>query len=294
MTECKPRLFSLCSTTLLASIFMLNTELFAAPLPEVKSCNDVLLGVQHRYHGYNSWRMIKMDITDEHGNVKSRTITATHKNNGINRILRSRVVAPPELANAESYVLDYTEDDQKDRIWRYLPASQKLLEVQSKDLSSRLYGSDMNIGEMMTRMARDYDCQLLSEGEYQGLPVYKIHVEPNNEQELLRLGLKDGEIWVEKGTFLPVYSIFNAEAPNEQRIFETSNQRWVDGIFVAEKYQISTLKDGRKVSQSAFQVYGESFNLSLPESWYDVQDLGNEQSTWREYRSPNYHLETLP
>lgn len=294
MMECKNRLLSLFTVALLASISTFSTESVSAPLPEVKSCNDVLLGIQNRYHGYNSWRMIKMVITDEHGNVKTRTITATHQNNGVNRTLRSRVVAPPELANSESYVIDYNEENKRDRIWRYLPASKKLLEVQSKDLSSRLYGSDMNIGEMLIRMARDYDCQSLGEGEYQGLPVYKIHVVPNNEQELLRLGLKDGEIWVEKGTFLPVYSAFNAESPNEQRLFETSDQRWVDGIFVAEKYQISTLKDGRKVSQSAFQVYGEGFNLPLPDSWYNIKDLGNEQSTWREYHSPNYTLKTLP
>ncbi len=294
MMEYKPWPISLFTATLLACIVTFSTASISAPLPEVKACNDVLLGIQNRYHGYNSWRMIKMVITDEHGNVKTRTITATHQNNGVNRILRSRVIAPPELANSESYIIDYTKEGKRDRIWRYLPASRKLLEVQSKDLSSRLYGSDMNIGEMLIRMARDYDCQSLGEGEYQGLPVYKIHVTPNNEQELLRLGLKDGEIWVEKGTFLPVYSAFNAESPNEQRIFETSDQRWIDGIFVAEKYRISTLKDGRKISQSAFQTYGESFNLPLPESWYDVQDLGNDKSTWRDYLSPNYHLKTLP
>lgn len=294
MKECKNQRFLLFILPLLASISTFSSESVSAPLPGVESCNDVLLGIQNRYHGYNSWRMINMVITDEHGNTKTRTITATHQNNGVNRTLRSRVVAPVELANSESYVIDYTEVGKNDRIWRYLPASKKVLEVQSKDLSSRLYGSDMNIGEMLTRMARDYDCQSLGEGEYQGLPVYKIHVVPNNEQELLRLGLKDGEIWVEKGTFLPVYSAFNADSPNEQRLFETYNQRWVNGIFVAEKYKISTLKDGRKVSQSAFQVYGESFNLPLPESWYNVQDLGNEHSTWRIYRSPHYTLTALP
>jgi hypothetical protein len=280
---------------LAASLALLSPSLFAAtPLSIPKTCNDVLLGVQNRFNGYDSWRMIKMTISDEHGNVKTRTITATHRNNGINRILRSRVLAPNELADTEAYALDYFEKGKNDKVWRYLPASKKLLDVQSKDLSSRLYGSDMNIGEMLIRLAHDYDCKTLGEGEYQGLPVYKIYVSPNNQQEIIRLGLKDGEVWVEKTTFLPVYSVFNADSPNEQRIFETFHHHWVDGVYVANQYHIATLKDGRKVSHSVFQVYGERFNLGLPSEWYDVKDLGNLQSTWRSYRTPGFPLTTLP
>lgn len=294
MTGCKPLSVTLLAAVLLVSTSAVGAEPASTPLPEAKTCKDVLLGVQNRYNGYDSWRMIKMTITDENGNVKTRTITATHHNNGINRTLRSRVLEPQELKDSEAYALDYFEEGKNDKVWRYLPASKKLLDVQSKDLSSRLYGSDMNIGEMLIRLARDYDCKSLGEGEYQGLPVYKLYVDPNNEQEVIRLGLRDGEVWVEKATFLPVYSVFNADAPNEQRIFETLHHRWVDGIYVPEQYKIATIKDGRKVSHSLFQVYGERFNLGLPASWYDVKDLGNMQSSWREYRSPNFPLKTLP
>lgn len=284
---------------MLTTAMLFASPVFAAdkgvtPLPEAKTCKDVLLGVQNRYNGYNSWRMIKMTISDENDNVKTRTIVSTHYNKGINRILRSRVLDPKELKDSEAYAVDYFEEGQHDKVWRYLPDSKKLLDVQSKDLSSRLYGSDMNIGEMLIRLARDYDCKTLGEGIYKGMAVYKLYVNPNNEDEVIRLGLRDGEVWVEKATFLPVYSVFNADAPNEQRVFETFNHRWVDGVFVPNLFKIATLKDGRTVSHSVFQVYGERFNLSLPESWYDVKDLGNLKSSWRDYRSPNFPLKTLP
>lgn len=285
---------SILATAMLIASPGFAAEKGATPLPEAKTCHDVLLGIQNRYNGYDSWRMIKMTITDENENVKTRTITATHYNKGINRVLRSRVLEPQELKDSEAYALDYFVEGKSDKVWRYLPDSKKVLDVQSKDLSSRLYGSDMNIGEMLIRLARDYDCKTLGEGVYQGLSVYKLYVNPNNEEEIIRLGLRDGEVWVEKATFLPVYSVFNADAPNEQRVFETYNQRWVDGVFVPDLYKIATLKDGRTVSHSVFQVYGERYNLALPESWYDVKDLGNLKSSWREYRSPGFPLKTLP
>lgn len=294
MKGCKTLSVSLLAVALCASSAAFGAPPANTPMPEAKTCKDVLLGIQNRYNGYDSWRMIKMTITDENNNVKTRTITATHHNNGINRILRSRVLEPQELKDSEAYALDYFTEGKHDKVWRYMPASKKLLDVQSKDLSSRLYGSDMNIGEMLIRLARDYNCKSLGDGEYQGMAVYKLYVDPNNEQEIIRLGLKDGEVWVEKATFLPVYSVFNADAPNEQRVFETFHQRWVDGVFVPEQYKISTLKDGRTVSHSVFQVYGEHFNLGLPAAWYDVKDLGNMQSTWRDYRSPDFPLKELP
>ncbi|OMH29121.1 outer membrane lipoprotein-sorting protein [Motiliproteus sp. MSK22-1] len=265
-----------------ATTTQLNTQ--ASP-PPVKSCQDVLLGIQNRYNGYDSWRIVKMKITDENGNVKRRTITATHQNSGINRYLRSRVLEPAELRDTEAFAVDSFEDGKADKVWLYMPSTQKTLDVESKDLSGRLYGSDIAIGEMLIRLARDYDCKMLGEGEYKGYPVYKLYVNPNNEDEVIRLGLRDGEVWVEKDTFLPVHSTFNADAPNEQRIFDTDVYRWINGVFAPEKYSVSTRKDGRIISTSLFQNYGEQFNIGLPKDWYSPESLGSLTTNWREFRT---------
>ena len=49
------------------------------------NCHDVIRGVQHRYNGYDSWRIMNITITDAEGQTKTRRILAAHQNIGIHR-----------------------------------------------------------------------------------------------------------------------------------------------------------------------------------------------------------------
>ncbi len=253
--------------------------------PAAMNCRDVIDGVQNRYNGYDSWRLVHMEITDENGAVKTRTIGAAHKNFGINRRLRSIVFEPAELRDVEALLRDSFEPAIPDKVWSYLPSAEKVIDVKSEDLSQRLYGSDLAIGEMLIRLAKDYDCEFLSTGDYLGFPVYKLYVNPRTEAEVIRLGLRDGELWVDTETFMPVYSSFNADAPNEQRVLETLKLRWVNGVFAPEKYRVSTLKEGRVISVSVFTTEGETFNIGLPSRWFERDDLGSKTSDFRHFRT---------
>lgn len=256
--------------------------------PVLTTCLQVMLGMQNRYNGYDSWRIVNMTITDETGAVKTRRIAAAHKNQGINRRLRSIVLEPAELEGVESYVHDNFEVGMADKVWVWLPSSKSVVDVKSEDLSQRLYGSDLAVGEMLIRQARDYDCKMLGTGVFNGYPVYKIYVNPRTEAEVVRLGLRDGEVWVDTETFMPMYSSFNADAPNEQRVLETMDMRWVNGVFAPERYRVSTLKEGRVVSHSEFRTEGETFNMGLPDSFFTLEDMGSAASAFREYRGPNF------
>ncbi|NUB45454.1 outer membrane lipoprotein-sorting protein [Fertoebacter nigrum] len=256
--------------------------------PMVTDCRQVIESVQNRYNGYDSWRIVHMTITDETGAVKTRRIAAAHKNDGINRRLRSFVFDPEELANVESSVRDSFEKGVPDKVWVYLPSADKIIDVKSEDLSQRLYGSDLAVGEMLIRQADDYDCKMLGTGEFRGYPVYKIYVNPRTEDEVIRLGLRDGELWADTETFMPIYSSFNADAPNEQRVLETLDLRWVDGVFAPARYRVSTIKEGRVVSFSDFETTGEQFNIGLPSAWFDENDIGNPDSDFRDFRSDSF------
>ncbi len=253
--------------------------------PTMTNCSQVMKAVQNRYNGYDSWRIVHMEITDETGAVKTRTIAAAHKNDGINRHLRSHVFDPAELANVQSFVRDSFVKELPDKVWAYLPSADKIIDVKSEDLSQRLYGSDLAIGEMLIRQADDYDCKMLGTGVYNGYPVYKIYVNPRTEDEVIRLGLRDGELWADTETFMPIYSSFNADAPNEQRVLETLDLRWVDGVFAPALYRVSTIKEGRVVSFSNFETEGERFNIGLPSRWFKLDDLGNPESDFKDFRS---------
>lgn len=253
--------------------------------PVLTDCRGVLDGMQNRYNGYDSWRIVNMTITDETGAVKTRRIAAAHKNYGINRRLRSIVFDPEELQNVESYLHDNFVVGMADKVWVWLPSSESVVDVKSEDLSQRLYGSDLAVGEMLIRQARDYDCKMLGIGEYKGYPVYKVYVNPRNEQEVIRLGLRDGEVWADTETFMPMYSSFNADAPNEQRVLETLEMRWVNGVFAPAHYRASTIKDGRVVSYSDFRTEGEAFNIGLSDEWFKLEDLGSTESEFRNFRS---------
>ncbi len=253
--------------------------------PLMTDCHEIMKGVQNRYNGYDSWRIVHMKITDETGAIKTRRIAAAHKNYGINRRLRSLVFDPAELQDIESYVRDSFEPSVPDKVWVYLPSAEKVIDVKSEDLSQRLYGSDLAVGEMLIRQAADYDCKLLGTGEFNGYPVYKLYVNPKTEDEVIRLGLRDGELWADTETFMPIYSSFNADAPNEQRVLETLDLRWVDGVFAPARYRVSTIKEGRVVSFSDFETEGEHFNIGLPDSWFEIDDLGSTTSEFRNFRS---------
>lgn len=252
--------------------------------PEMTDCMSVLEGVQYRFHGYDSWRKLTLTITDEAGSVKTRQLVSAHKSYGVNRHMRSMVVEPVELRGVESFSHDNTQGGLPDRMWTWLPSRNAALELKSEDMSQRVFGSDLAVGEMMTREARDYDCRMLGRDLYRGREVYKIYVKPIDEKEILRVGLTDGEVWADAETFLPVYSSFNADAPNEQRIFEVINAHWVDGVYAAQHFRVSTLKEGRVVSYTDFQTETEVFNRGLPDSFFDLNDLGSGDSAFRDYR----------
>ena len=254
---------------------------------EIVDCHDITLGIQQRYNGYDSWRIMNIEITDANGGKKYRRILAAHENIGIHRRLRSKVLEPAELRGFEAMAFDYFNDGETDKVWTYLPSQGELYDVKSEELSGRLYGSDLAIGEMLIRRAKDYDCKLLGKAEYKGLPVWKVYVNPRLESEVIRLGLRDGEVWVEKETYLPVWSTFNAAEPGEQRVFGTDQFRWVDGVYVPAYFIASTRKEGRTISTSVFQTEGERFNLGLPPSWFETADIGDPSSGWTDYRSPD-------
>jgi len=251
------------------------------------TCEEALIGIEKRYNGYDSWRIMNITITDEAGGVKTRRIHAAHQNIGVHRRLRSKVLEPEELRGFEAMAYDYFGDGEVDKVWTYLPSQGELTEVKSEDLSGRLYGSDLSIGEMLIRRAKDYECKLLGEGVYKGLPVWKVWANPLEESEVIRLGLRDGEVWIEKDTFLPVWSTFNADAPSEQRVFTTDKIRWQDGVYVPAYFKVFTRKEGRVISTSVFEVEGERFNINLPTRWFEVDDLGGTTSGWNEWRSVN-------
>lgn len=289
----KTSLFALATTALINFGSMAVADADNAPIlekatptsPLMTDCRDVMKAVQNRYNGYDSWRIVHMKITDETGAIKTRRIAAAHKNFGINRRLRSLVLDPAELKDVESYVRDSFEPAVPDKVWVYLPSAEKVIDVKSEDLSQRLYGSDLAVGEMLIRQAVDYDCKLLGTGEFNGYPVYKMYVNPNTEDEVIRLGLRDGELWADTETFMPIYSSFNADAPNEQRVLETLDLRWVDGVFAPGRYRVSTIKEGRVVSFSDFETEAEHFNIGLPDSWFEIEDLGSSSSDFRSFRS---------
>jgi hypothetical protein len=289
----KTSLFALATTAIVSAASIAAADTDKAPIleqatptsPLMTDCHDVMKAVQNRYNGYDSWRIVHMKITDETGAVKTRRIAAAHKNDGINRRLRSLVFDPAELQDVESFVRDSFEPAVPDKVWVYLPSAEKVIDVKSEDLSQRLYGSDLAVGEMLIRQAADYDCKLLGTGEFNGYPVYKMYVNPKTEDEVIRLGLRDGELWADTETFMPIYSSFNADAPNEQRVLETLDLRWVDGVFAPERYRVSTIKEGRVVSFSDFETEGEHFNIGLPSSWFELGDLGSTSSDFRNFRS---------
>jgi len=248
-------------------------------------CRDVIRGIETRYNGYDSWRIMNIEVTDDQNNKKYRRILAAHKNFGIHRRLRSKVLEPAELKDFEAMAYDYFLDGEADKVWTWLPSQKQTYDVKSEDLSGRLYGSDLAIGEMLIRRSKDYECKLLGEGEYKGLPVWKVYVNPLVESEVIRLGLRDGEVWADKATFLPVWSTFNADAPSEQRVFTTDKIRMVDGVFVPAYFKVFTRKEGRIISTSIFEVEGERFNIGLPSEWFETTDLGKLDSGWTEWRS---------
>lgn len=273
--------------TLLACATVVGTFAFVggpARAQEV-SCNDVTLGVQQRFNGYDSWRVMNMEITDANGGKKYRKVHAAHENIGTHRRLRSIVIEPAELAGFEAIAFDYFNDGEADKVWTYVPSQGTLYDVRSEELSGRLYGSDLAIGEMLIRRSKDYNCRYLGEGEYKGFPVWKIYVDPKNESEVIRLGLRDGEVWVEKGTYLPVWSTFNAAAAGEQRVFETDEIRVVDGVTAPAWFRVSTRKEGRVVSTSIFRTEGERFNIGMPVDWFQTDDIGKAESAWNTYRT---------
>lgn len=247
------------------------------------NCRDVLVGVEKRYTGYDSWRVLNVTITSSNGGEKTRRVVTAHQNIGLHRRTRSMVLAPAELRGHESMIHDHAGDHETDRVWTYLPSQQKVHAMNSPDLSNRVFGSDLSVGEMMTRRAVDYDCKFLGTDTYKGLPVWKIWVNPRTEREVIRLGLRDGELWVTQNTFLPVRSTFNADAPTEQRVFTADNIHWTDGVQVPGLFKVATRKEGRVISTSVFEVETERYNANLPTDWFKVEDLGNTTSGWNDW-----------
>ncbi|WGF90541.1 outer membrane lipoprotein-sorting protein [Marinivivus vitaminiproducens] len=271
----------LATAAFIGAVFSAVSEVNAADV----NCHDVTLGIEQRYNGYDSWRVMNMEITDANGGKKFRRIHAGHENIGTHRRLRSIVIEPAELAGFEAIAFDYFNDGETDKVWTYLPSQGTLYDVRSEELSGRLYGSDLAIGEMLIRRSKDYDCRYLGEGEYKGFPVWKLYVDPRHESEVIRLGLRDGEVWVEKNTFLPVWSTFNAAAAGEQRVFETDEIRVIDGVMAPAWFRVSTRKEGRVVSTSVFRTEGERFNIGMPIDWFQTDDIGNAESAWNTFRT---------
>lgn len=145
--------------------------------------------------------VVKMNIIDDKGNVRSREISMATKlfDSGKTEKRIYRFLAPADVKGTGVLVYDY--EDKADDIWVFLPALRKSRRVVSSERSKSFMGSEFSYADLNIPELKDYTYKIAKEEKVAGADCWVIEVLPKTAEVGSSEGYSKKLYWIEKANY---------------------------------------------------------------------------------------------
>jgi len=265
------------TTLTIALVTLLGAESAIAQTTKDEAYARALMQqVEDREDGADSVSRVTIEMADRFGEKYSVEILRLRKDfgpNGRDQYTFSFILSPEELSGTRVLTKDYSEISRLDDQWIHIPGINEIKRIAVDSYTSKLMGSDITYGDLSTRDLDLYDFAYIGSETVGEWKTEIIEFIPRTQEEVVRFGYTKGKVWVDPNTSLVVRSIFEMATSGQSKLFITRKIAQIDGIWTPTDMVFITQKDGNAVSSTRMKLTQTHFNVGLPESLYDVQEM---------------------
>lgn len=220
---------------LILVLMMIWLSLFSQ---EMFTADQIMQKVDTRTIPRDMTAIMKMDLIDKKGNVRSRTVK-THRLGDDKQIMW--FLLPADVKG--SSFLRISHEDRDDDMWIYLPAFSKVRRIASHAKKGNFMGSDFSYEDLGDRKLNDYNYNLIKEEEIiNDKPCWVIESIPGKGVTTDYAKIVS---WIWKDDFFPIKEEFYDKKGNLKKIKRVQTQR-VDKYWVPQRILMEDIKSNHK------------------------------------------------
>jgi hypothetical protein len=169
--------------------------------------------------------------------------------------------SPADVRNTGLLSIDYDDGHKDDDQWLYLPSQHKSTRISSADKSGSFMGTDITYADMTKKDIDDYDYSVIEQSVKVGdEDCWLIEARPRTEQEKRETGYLKTHTWISKSKLMPMQVKAWVIEGKKLKYMKFTELKQVDGIWVAGKLAVRTMRGDELESQTTMQMQEVKFN----------------------------------
>ena len=221
----------------------------------------IALAVEKRDDGDRRTSRMSLSVKDASGRVRVReTRVQSLDFAGGNKVL-ILFESPADVRNTGLLSVDYDDGNKDDDQWLYLPSLKRSTRIATSDKSGSFMGSDITYADMTERDTSLYDYTLVSPSVMVGKEeCWLIEAKPRNEKEQKQTGYLKTQSWISKDKLMPLQIKAWVREGQKLKYTKFDELQKVDGIWVANKLVVRTMRGNELESETVLQFSAVKFN----------------------------------
>jgi len=253
---------------LMSAVFALFVPLRAAPNPQAPpDAAAIMRGVYQQNTSKDMTLKATLDVYDKQGQMlRKKFVLLRIGSLGDSKTL-VRFTDPKEVRGVE--LLSINQRGANDRQWIYIPATDRVRSVATRERSERFVGSDLTYEDIAEDPLDDFTYRLLSDNELiDGRKTYKIEATPVSPD---RSQYKFIYYWVLQDVPCIIHAEMYDMDGHEVRTLHGSQLKKESGISGFRHIEIASVADG---THTVFTIDEAHFNTGLSPDLFTPDALG--------------------
>ena len=220
-----------------------------APAADLPDGDEIARRINARDEGVAVARHLTMQLTDRHGQTRTRETRGFRKYYGADKRTVIFYLEPSNIKDTAFLTWDYADPARDDDQWLYLPAMRKVRRISASDRGDYFLGTDLTYEDIKleSRVSlKDYRRRTLGEEEINGHHCFRVEATPVDDKTAKELGYGRVEQWVDGQIWMVRQARFWDPRGNPLKTARFSDIRQVQGIWTQHRIEVENLKTGHR------------------------------------------------
>lgn len=229
--------------------------------PNTTDARAIAKAVEERPTGDRGTAHVTLTLEDSSGRERVRKLRQQSKDfdGGTKTIMFFE--SPADVRNTGLLSIDYDDGKKEDDQWLYLPSLHKSTRISTSDKSGSFMGTDITYSDMTKKDPDEYDYELIEQSVKVGdEDCWVIEARPRTEKEKKETGYVKTQTWISKSKLMPVQVKAWVSEGKKLKYIKFSNIEKVDGIWIAKRMAVRTVRGKTVESQTLFEMTNVRFN----------------------------------
>ncbi len=255
------------------SVFLLFTMFHGSSSAQDLSAYEIMEKVYAKEQAETISSTVEMLLTGKDGLQRTRTIESSIKRYGKETKKAVFFLTPPDVKGTGFLTYDYSNPDQEDEQWIYLPAMHKTKRISAAGRTGSFMGSDFSYGDMTEKSLEEYSYTLLKEHKTPDYSEWVIEALPVDETVIQRFGYSKSLLLVRQDNFVITKAVHWIPDSNILKYYEITDLKLLDGFWVPIEVRAKTVNNGETLHQTVLRNSSTRINMPIAEELFTIQRL---------------------